>query len=95
MVALWEEVLGVSPVGIDDDFFELGGQSLSGLQLIGRIRWRLGVGLTLADLLECRSVQALSRRLDEARDQRRQPPLSCDAAPRPPERCAAPKEEMQ
>ena len=66
MADLWQQVLGVPAVALHDDFFALGGQSLSGLQLIGRINRQLGAALTLADLLECRTVQALARRLAEA-----------------------------
>jgi NAD(P)-dependent dehydrogenase (short-subunit alcohol dehydrogenase family)/acyl carrier protein len=37
LVDIWQSVLGIDGVGIDDDFFELGGDSLVGLQLMGRL----------------------------------------------------------
>jgi amino acid adenylation domain-containing protein len=37
LVRIWEEVLGVKPIGIYDDFFELGGSSLLSLQLLARL----------------------------------------------------------
>jgi|GEM_PF-4777336 len=44
LTAIWEEVLGVPRVGVDDDFFELGGDSIQGLQIVARARragWRI------------------------------------------------------
>ena len=38
MANLWKEVLGLAQVGIHDDFFELGGDSLRSMQLISRVR---------------------------------------------------------
>jgi hypothetical protein len=35
---VWEELLGISPVGIDDNFFDLGGNSLTGVDLMARLR---------------------------------------------------------
>ncbi|GAA3846449.1 hypothetical protein GCM10022243_10790 [Saccharothrix violaceirubra] len=49
---LWQEVLGVERVGLDDDFFALGGHSL----LLGRLRAALGVDL--GSLFEHRTVRA-------------------------------------
>ena len=38
LVRIWEEVLGCTPIGINDDFFDLGGDSLAALQIATRIR---------------------------------------------------------
>ncbi len=45
LAALWQEVLGLSRVGVHDDLFELGGHSLLGTQLLARIRGAFGVEL--------------------------------------------------
>ncbi|MCU0287895.1 MAG: phosphopantetheine-binding protein, partial [Acidobacteria bacterium] len=37
MVDIWQEFFGIEPVGINDDFFELGGDSLKATTLIGKI----------------------------------------------------------
>ncbi|MEU1280731.1 amino acid adenylation domain-containing protein [Streptomyces sp. NPDC005805] len=50
LCGLFAEVLGVSRVGIDDNFFTLGGHSLLGVRLVNRIRRVLGVERTVRDL---------------------------------------------
>jgi amino acid adenylation domain-containing protein len=60
MVRLWEEVLGVRPVGIRDDFFALGGHSLLAVQLTARLGRHLGREIPLAALLGHPTVEALA-----------------------------------
>lgn len=50
MQALWEEVLGCSPVGTDQNFFSLGGQSLKAMTLINRIEKKMGYRVPLKAL---------------------------------------------
>ena len=54
MATLWAQMLGVSRVGPDDNFFALGGHSLLGVRMIAEIQAKIGVEeeLGLADLLE-------------------------------------------
>lgn len=42
LCGIWEEVLGVRPVGLDDNFFDLGGHSLKGMMLTSEIQSKLG-----------------------------------------------------
>jgi amino acid adenylation domain-containing protein len=42
LVALWEDLLGVSPIGVTDDFFEMGGSSLLVIRLLGQIAREYG-----------------------------------------------------
>ena len=51
LAALWSDLLGVGEVGANADFFDLGGDSLLGVQLISRVRERFGVEIPLRDLL--------------------------------------------
>ncbi|HKY37420.1 MAG TPA: amino acid adenylation domain-containing protein [Polyangiaceae bacterium] len=51
MAALWRRTLGVERVGLDDNFFDLGGTSLLALQLLVAIDAELGVTLTGIEIL--------------------------------------------
>jgi acyl transferase domain-containing protein/acyl carrier protein len=48
---IWQEVLGIAEIGIYDNFYELGGDSLIATQLVSRLRGRFTVELPLRDLL--------------------------------------------
>ncbi|HEU5332684.1 MAG TPA: amino acid adenylation domain-containing protein, partial [Actinocrinis sp.] len=57
---LFAEVLGVERVGADDGFFDLGGDSISSLQLVARAR-KAGLLITPRDVFTARTVAALAR----------------------------------
>ncbi|MFJ3793114.1 SDR family NAD(P)-dependent oxidoreductase [Kitasatospora sp. NPDC090091] len=56
VAAVWQEVLGVEEVGVDDDFFALGGHSLAAVQISTRIQSRFGVELDLRDFFQTPTV---------------------------------------
>jgi acyl carrier protein len=60
-----EALLGVKSVGIDDNFFLLGGHSLLGTQLVLRLRDAFGAELTLRDLFEAQTIQNLAAKVEE------------------------------
>ena len=74
----WQELLNLEQVGLDDDFFDLGGHSLIGLQLFGKIKSTYGLNLGLATLFEARTVRQLSELIREAgrSDQQKPKPWS-------------------
>jgi amino acid adenylation domain-containing protein len=59
-----EELLHVDRVGLDDNFFLLGGHSLIGAQLVLRARERFGVMLTLRDLFAAQTVVNLAAEIE-------------------------------
>jgi amino acid adenylation domain-containing protein len=67
LAAVWREVLRVEQVGLDDNFFDLGGHSLHLLQIQGRIRESLGLEVSILDLLTHSTVSALATHLAPAR----------------------------
>jgi pristinamycin I synthase-3/4 len=64
---LFAEILSLDDVGIDDNFFDLGGQSLLATQAVSRIRTTLGVKIGLRALFDHPTVEALDRHLRAAR----------------------------
>ena len=60
---IWQEVIGVSPLGVHDDFFEVGGHSLLAIRLVAAIEKRMGQRITLAALLQGRTIEAIARML--------------------------------
>ncbi|MEV7184623.1 non-ribosomal peptide synthase/polyketide synthase [Kitasatospora sp. NPDC093102] len=66
LAAVWAEVLGLDAVGAEDDFFELGGDSILAARTLARVTARLGVRLTLRDVFTARTVAALAALFDEA-----------------------------
>ncbi|RKH46637.1 amino acid adenylation domain-containing protein [Corallococcus sicarius] len=65
----WKDLLHVERVGLDDPFFELGGNSLLALQLHRRLTAELGVQLALTDLFQYPTVRALATRLSRREEQ--------------------------
>jgi thioesterase domain-containing protein len=63
---LWEEVFGIDGLGIEDDYFTLGGTSLLAGRLFTLIAQTFDVKLPLSTILEAPTVRALSRHLEHA-----------------------------
>ena len=63
---IWADVLGLEAVGVDDNFLELGGDSILSIQVISRAK-RAGLHLTLTHLWECPTVAGLAAAAAESR----------------------------
>lgn len=60
LLQAYEEVLQVRPIGVTDDFFVLGGHSLSAVRLVSEIKKRLAVSITLPMLFQASTVAQLA-----------------------------------
>lgn len=60
LAGLWSEVLRRKQSSVNEDFFAVGGDSILGAQLIGRIRRRFGVEVSMPRLFELSTIGALS-----------------------------------
>jgi len=65
LAAIWSEVLGAGPAGIDDDFFEVGGHSLTATQMVSRVRAAFAVPLTLRGFLKSPTVRSLAGAVED------------------------------
>ncbi|HJQ98080.1 MAG TPA: non-ribosomal peptide synthetase, partial [Candidatus Polarisedimenticolaceae bacterium] len=60
LVTMWEDLLGVRPIGIHDDFFALGGHSLLAVRLFFAIERSFGKAVPLATLLRAPTIARLA-----------------------------------
>ncbi|WP_155764673.1 non-ribosomal peptide synthetase, partial [Mycobacterium intracellulare] len=63
LAGIYAQVLGLERVGVDDSFFDLGGDSLSAMRVIAAINKTLDAGLAVRTLFHAPSVRSLSREL--------------------------------
>ena len=71
LIEIWEDILGVKGICAGDDFFALGGDSLSAAVMLNRVQQELGGGERLVhhvDFFENPTIAALERILRESRD---------------------------
>jgi amino acid adenylation domain-containing protein/non-ribosomal peptide synthase protein (TIGR01720 family) len=65
LARLWAEALQIDRVGVRDDFFEVGGNSLMGAVLVSKLRRELGEDLPLAAIFDAPTVAELARYLEQ------------------------------
>jgi thioesterase domain-containing protein/acyl carrier protein len=59
LARIWQDVLGLDTVGVNESFFDLGGTSLLSVRLFAEIERAFGVGLPLATLFRASTIEAL------------------------------------
>lgn len=65
---IWAEVLGLEKVGINDNFFEIGGNSLKAMQAIARIGDTFSVELPVRELFQLPTIAELAQWIETARN---------------------------
>jgi acyl-coenzyme A synthetase/AMP-(fatty) acid ligase/acyl carrier protein len=64
LCGIWSDVLGVEKIGIHDNFFDLGGSSLSAFRVISRIRKALDIEVPLLSLFETGTISEFAKRIE-------------------------------
>ncbi|PGK35674.1 non-ribosomal peptide synthetase, partial [Bacillus anthracis] len=65
LVHIWEEVLGVESISIQDDFFDLGGHSLKATLLMAKVNKIFQVNISLREIFENPTIQKLAQIISE------------------------------
>lgn len=66
IAAMWADILNLSAVGLDEDFFDLGGTSLTLIRMLDQINSSFNADIDLAALVEEATVRSLARALEPA-----------------------------
>ena len=67
LAALWEELFGIAPIGIEDSFLELGGHSLLAIQMVTQIRALFEADLPVTALFEAPTIVELAKLIGRAK----------------------------
>jgi amino acid adenylation domain-containing protein/non-ribosomal peptide synthase protein (TIGR01720 family) len=78
LVNVWQQVLGIARLGITDNFFDLGGDSIKSIQISSRIR-TAGYELSVKDIFTYQTIQKLALRLEEINTTADQSPVTGSA----------------
>ena len=66
LVAIWQEILGKDRIGIRDNFFDLGGHSLSAIRLAGYLHKEFSVKADLKDLFTTAVLEDQAEMIDRS-----------------------------
>jgi phthiocerol/phenolphthiocerol synthesis type-I polyketide synthase E len=69
VVGIWQKALGIEQVGVLDNFFDLGGDSLLAVQVISELRKQLKIEIPVVSLYECVTVRSLVELVNAGRAQ--------------------------
>ncbi len=72
MATIWSNLLGVSQIGIDDDFLNLGGHSLLAISLLQRLYQEHEIKLSIEDLYENLTIRELSKLVEAPKTDKRE-----------------------
>ncbi len=69
LATIWKDVLGLKQVGIQDNFFEVGGHSLKAMQVIARLRSAFAIELPIGCFFQFPTIAELSKYIEPLRSQ--------------------------
>ena len=72
IVNVWRKILGIEKIGIYDDFFDLGGDSLIGTQLVSQLRDLFKVELPLRSLFDDPTISAIAALIEKQQQSKKQ-----------------------
>jgi len=75
VIELWSDVLDAAVIGRDDDFFEMGGHSMSAARVASRLQEAFDVDVPVRTIFEASTPASLARAIDSRRHERRRDPM--------------------
>ncbi|HEY9088429.1 MAG TPA: amino acid adenylation domain-containing protein [Anaerolineaceae bacterium] len=72
LVNIWQDVLGIAPIGVNQNYFDLGGNSLLGVRIFSRLESKLGLRLPVSELYRSPTIRQLAHFI-ESREYNYQP----------------------
>ncbi|NML39136.1 non-ribosomal peptide synthase/polyketide synthase [Chitinophaga sp. G-6-1-13] len=76
IAAIWQELLGLSRIGVHDNFFEIGGHSLLATRIVSAIRKQLGIEIKVKEMFAHPTISRLAASLENLRQQPVLPPIT-------------------
>jgi acyl carrier protein len=64
IAAIWENILGISGAGVEDNLFDLGGNSLLVTRIFAQIQRQVTAKVTMVDLFQYSTIRALAQRIE-------------------------------
>ncbi|MEX2585649.1 MAG: acyltransferase domain-containing protein [Balneolaceae bacterium] len=68
LTTIWQEFLGIENIQKEDNFFDLGGNSLIAVQLFDEIKYKLGIQLPLSALFEAPTIEQIAKLIEPSVD---------------------------
>lgn len=65
LAEIWREILGTDQIGEEDNFFDLGGQSLRAIPVLAAISAQFGIDLSVQDIFEMPTLAGLAQRIED------------------------------
>jgi amino acid adenylation domain-containing protein len=66
LVGIWQQLLGIERIGVGDNFFSLGGDSIKIIRLVSKLRKEVGREIKVADVYAANTISQLGRLINES-----------------------------